>query len=242
MRETLFLLPGLLCDQIVWAHQLRVLGEDYAVRVPDFRAFDSIGAMADAVMAEAPDRFSVAGHSLGARVALEVISRAPERVRRLALLDTGTHPVQPGEPERRQVLVDLSHNSGMTALADVWLPPMVREGRLDTDPALRESLYAMVGRMTPAVHRNHTTALLGRPDAAPGLSAIRCPTLVGVGRDDRWSPPSQHEPVVAAIPGASYVVFEGSGHMAPMEVPEAVTDALAQWMAIPVAERPGETM
>lgn len=236
MRETLFLLPGLLCDEIVWAHQVKVLGRDYDVRVLDFRALDSIDAMADAVLAQGPPTFSLAGHSMGARVALEVIRREPDRVRRLALLDTGTHPVQPGEPARRQVLVDLSQNSGMRAMADAWLPPMVGEGRLEKNPALRDALYAMVDRMTPIVHSNHIRALLGRPDAAPGLPAIRCPVLVGVGRHDRWSPPSQHEPIVAAVPGARYMVFENSGHMAPMEVPEAVTNALVEWMAIPVPE------
>ncbi len=85
-------------------------------------------------------------------------------------------------------------------------------------------------------------ALLGRPDAAPHLGAIRCPVLVGVGRDDRWSPPVQHETIVAAIHGARYVVFEGSGHMAPMEVPEAVTQALRDWMAVPVSDTDGETI
>jgi len=242
LRETLFLLPGLLCDAVVWAHQMRVLGTEHDVRVPDFRMLDSIDAMADAVLEQAPARFSVAGHSMGARVALELVRRAPDRVRRLALLDTGIHPVRPGEAERRQDLIDLGRNDGMRALADAWLPPMVREGRLDSDPALRDTLYAMVERMTPTVHRNHIAALLRRPDAAPHLGAIRCPVLVGVGRDDRWSPPVQHETIVAAIHGARYVVFEGSGHMAPMEVPEAVTQALRDWMAVPVSDTDGETI
>ncbi|WP_242098597.1 alpha/beta hydrolase [Sphingomonas sp. CROZ-RG-20F-R02-07] len=242
MRETLFLLPGLLCDATIWAHQTRTLAADHDVRVPDFRMLDSIDAMADAVLAQAPERFSVAGHSMGARVALAVIARAPHRVRRLALLDTGVHPPSPTEAERRKALTDLSEQQGMRALADVWLPPMVGEGRLEADPALRAALYAMVERMTPAIHRNHIAALLGRPDAAAGLSAIRCPVLVGVGRDDRWSPPAQHEPIVAAIPGAHFVVFEGSGHMAPMEAPDAVAQALRDWMAIPVSDAgEGET-
>lgn len=242
MRDTLFLLPGLLCDAVVWAHQTHALDTEYDVRVPDFRALDSIEAMADAVLEQAPARFSVAGHSMGARVALELVRRVPDRVRRLALFDTGIHPVRPGEAERRQELINLGRNDGMRALADAWLPPMVREGRLNADPVLRDTLYSMVERMTPTVHRNHIAALLGRPDAMPHLGAIRCPVLVGVGRDDRWSPPAQHEMIVAAIPDARYVVFEGSGHMAPMEVPEAVTQALRDWMTVPVSRIDGETI
>ncbi|MEH3040467.1 MAG: alpha/beta hydrolase [Sphingomonas paucimobilis] len=231
-------MPGLLCDATVWTHQLRALGVDYDVRVPDLRMLASIDAMADALLAQAPARFSIAGHSMGARVALAVVARAPHRVRRLALLDTGVHPPNPAEAGRRKILTDLSEQQGMRALADAWLPPMVAEGRLAADPALAAALYAMVERMTPAIHRNHIAALLGRPDAAAGLSVIRCPVLIGVGCDDRWSPPAQHEPIVAAIPGARYVVFADSGHMAPMEAPDAVTQALREWMAIPVVRRP----
>jgi pimeloyl-ACP methyl ester carboxylesterase len=202
--------------------------------IPDLRHLDSIGAMARHVLAEAPASFSLAGHSMGARVALEMARLEGGRVERLALLDTGIHPVQPGEAQRRQVLIDLGETQGMAALADAWLPPMVEEGRFDRDPSLRMTLRAMVERMTPAVHRNHITALLGRPDPRPGLATIRCPVLVGVGRYDRWSPPSQHEDIVAALPGSPrFVIFEGSGHMAPLEAPEAVTQALLDWMATP---------
>jgi pimeloyl-ACP methyl ester carboxylesterase len=220
----------------VWAHQAEALGHRYEVMIPDLRHFDSIEAMARHVLAEAPARFSLVGHSMGARVALEVARLDGERVERLALLDTGIHPVQPGEAQRRQALIDLGERQGMAALADAWLPPMVKEGRLDRDPSLRMTLCAMVERMTPAVHRNHITALLGRPDPRPGLAMIRCPVLVGVGRYDRWSPPSQHEDMIAALPGdPRFVIFEESGHMAPLEAPEAVSQALLDWMATPTA-------
>jgi pimeloyl-ACP methyl ester carboxylesterase len=170
---------------------------------------------------------------MGARVALEMVRLKGERIKRLALLDTGIHPVQPGEAERRQILIDLGETQGMAALAGAWLPPMVQEGRLDRDAALRASLHAMVERMTPTVHHNHITALLNRPNARAALEMVRCPVLVGVGRHDRWSPPSQHEDIIAALPGAArYVIFEDSGHMAPLEAPEAVTRALEEWMAM----------
>ncbi|MFK4872390.1 alpha/beta fold hydrolase [Novosphingobium sp. ZW T3_23] len=234
MRETIILLPGLLCDASVWEHQVRHLGREYDVHVPDLRHFDTIAAMARHVLEEAPERFSLAGHSMGARVALEMVRMAADRIDRLALLDTGIHPVRDGEADRRQALIELGEREGMEALARVWLPPMVSKGRLDIDAALRERLHAMVQRMDARVHRNHINALLGRPDANAALAAVRCPVLVGVGSEDAWSPPAQHEEIVAALPGAVYQVFEGSGHMAPMESPEAVTEALKQWMALPL--------
>lgn len=123
----------------------------------------------------------------------------------------------------------------MRAMADRWLPPMVKDGALDTDAQLRERLYAMVERMTPEVHRRQIGALLDRPDAREHLHAIICPVLIGVGDQDRWSPPAQHEEIAAAIPHAHYVIFPDSGHMAPIENPQAVTAPLEQGMREPVA-------
>ncbi len=227
--QTLYLVPGLLCDAAAWQPQVDALSGRFDVRVPDLTGFDSIAAMAAAILADAPPRFSLAGHSMGARVALEIVRVAPERVERLALLDTGVHPVGEGEPAKRRVLTELSRTEGMTALAEAWLPPMVAPGNFEG--ALRATLFAMVERMSPAIHRNHIAALLGRPDAAPGLARIAVPVLVGVGALDAWSPPAQNRAIADAITGAQFVVFDGAGHMAPLEAPEAVNAALAGWMA-----------
>lgn len=235
-RSTVYLLPGLLCDASVWTHQHAALAVEHEVVIPDFTGFSSIGDMAQSVLDSAPSRFSIAGHSMGARVAIEVVRRAPERVERLALLDTGAHPPRPGEPAQRQILVDIAFNEGMKALADHWLPPMVHADRV-ADAALMEGLRAMVLRMSPDIYRRQVTALLGRPDAFPSLRSVACPTLVGVGRQDRWSPPDQHEAIVEAIPHARYVIFEDSGHMSLVEAPEAVTAALLDWMAMPADRR-----
>lgn len=233
-RETVILVPGLLCDADVWTHQIAALSPHYEVIVPDLTRHDSLPAMAAHILEGAPERFSIIGHSMGGRVTLEAFRLAPERVARIGLLDTGVHPAPPEELPKRQAMLDISAGQGMTALADAWLPPMVRSGLLDADPALRRALYAMIERMTPAIHRQQITALINRPDAAPLLSQIACPALVGVGELDLWSPPDQHAPIAEAIAGATMVIFDGAGHMAPMEAPEAVNSALLEWMARPV--------
>jgi pimeloyl-ACP methyl ester carboxylesterase len=235
-RETVILVPGLLCDADVWTDQIAALSPLYEVIVPDLTRHDSLQGMAAHVLDGAPERFSIIGHSMGGRVTLEVFRLAPDRVARIGLLDTGVHPAPPEELPKRQAMLDISAGQGMTALADAWLPPMVRPGLLDTDPALRTKLYAMIERMTPAIHRQQITALINRPDATPLLSQITCPALVGVGELDQWSPPEQHVPIAEAIAGAAMVVFEGAGHMAPMEAPDAVNAALLEWMARPVGE------
>lgn len=231
-RPVLYLLPGLLCDATVWARQSRALASMYEVVVPSFRGLDSIAAMARSVLRKAPSRFSLAGHSMGARVALEISRTAGHRLDRLALFNTGLHPARPGESAARQALVDLAHTSGMRALAACWLPPMVAPNRA-TDRALMAPLEAMVERHTPADFERQVRALLHRPDARESLSLINCPTTVAVGRLDGWSPIPQHEAIVAQIADAELEIIEDSGHMSPVEQPQAVLDVLERWLERP---------
>ncbi|MDP3737664.1 MAG: alpha/beta fold hydrolase [Hyphomonadaceae bacterium] len=226
----LVLLPGLLCDATVWRAQADGLSDIALPIVVDYGARDSLTAMAECALDSAPKRFALAGHSMGARVALEVMRIAPERVEHLALLDTGIHTLRPGETEKRMQLVELAYREGMAALCDAWLPPMVHPDRVQ-DSALMQPLREMVTRFTPERHEAQIRALLNRPDPAPLLSAITCPTLVGVGRQDAWSPPAQHEAIAQAVPGANLIVFEHAGHFAPCEAPDQVTTAMRAWLS-----------
>jgi pimeloyl-ACP methyl ester carboxylesterase len=230
-------LPGLLCDASVFTAQVEALRPYADVVVADFSRQDSLVEMARAALTLREGPIVAIGHSMGARAALEMVRLAPERIVRLALLDTGVHPRRDGEEANRQGLVDLADREGMAALAESWLPPMVHEAHTG-DADLMEPLKAMVMRATPDQHRRQIRALLDRPDARPLLPAITCPTLVMVGRQDRWSPLAQHEEIAALIPNATLVVIEDSGHMAPVEQPEAVTRALLAWLGLVPAMQP----
>lgn len=228
-RMTVVMLPGLLCDASIFAAQTAALSSVAEVVVADFSRQDALEDMARAALSLRRGPLVVIGHSMGARVAFEMVRQAPERIARLALLDTGAHPRREGEEASRQVLVDLAFREGMTALAARWLPPMVAPERAG-DAALMQGLTAMVLRATPEQHDRQIRALLGRPDAAPLLPTITCPTLVLVGAQDRWSPPEQNRAIADAIPGARFAVIEGAGHMLPVEQPEAVNRALLDWL------------
>lgn len=238
MTPTLMLLPGLNCDAAVWAPQVAALkGRAHCV-VPAWGLRDSLTAMAQLVLDEAPtERFFVAGHSMGGRVALEVMRLAPQRVERLALLSTGTHPLaagETGEKEKagRMALLKIAREQGMRAMAQEWAKGMVHPDRIG-GPIFDEVL-AMFDRGSAAQYAAQIHALLNRPDAAPLLPGITCPTLVLTGRQDAWSGPAQHEAMAAAIPRAQLVIVEDSGHMCTMEQPQAVSAALAAWMQRPV--------
>jgi pimeloyl-ACP methyl ester carboxylesterase len=224
------LVPGLLCDRYIWQDQVASLAASHQVIVPELEGLDSIPAMASAALSLAPARFALAGHSLGGRIALEILRQAPRRVTRLALLDTGVHAATPDEPARRLALLTLADTQGMRAVARAWLPPMVHPARL-ADRAFMAPLEAMIERRSPATFHNQIRALLGRPDATPVLATIRCPTLVLCGREDGWSPLVQHEAMASGIAGATLEVVEECGHMAPVERPAAVTRGLQRWLS-----------
>lgn len=230
MRHTLFLLPGLLCDERVWQHQLEHLSDLVDVRVANFRDMDSFDTMAGAVLAEAPDRFYLAGHSMGGRVAMQILNTVPERVIKLALMDTGIHPPRPGEQEKRQVLIDLALQKGMQELARAWGMPMVHPDR-HQDTAFMQALFDMVESNTVESYQKQIHALLSRPDARPFLTKAPKGSLVLCGREDNWAPPSQHEAIAQALPDKPKVVLiEHSGHMSTMEQPQAVTRAMREWL------------
>jgi pimeloyl-ACP methyl ester carboxylesterase len=232
MRPIIYLLPGLLSDAAVWRTQAQYLSETHEVRAPHFFGYDSIPAMARGVLAGAPKQFALAGHSMGGRVAIEIMRMAPERVERLALLNTGIHAVREGEAAKRQVLIDLAMAEGMEALAARWAPPMVAPNRV-ADTALMEEIAAMVCRATPEIFRRQIRALLNRPVVADVLGAIDCPTCVIGARHDGWSPLSQHEEIASLIPGAKLLCIEDCGHFSPLERPDAVSSVLVAWFARP---------
>lgn len=233
----LLLLPGLLCDRTIWAEQLEAFAR-YKATVADYGDARTIQDMARRALASAPAQFSLAGHSMGARVALEILRLAPDRVERLALFGTGVHTVRAGEAEKRYALRDLGRREGMDALIAAWLPPMVQASRR-CDRSLMDPLRAMCLRAGLASYEAQIEALLNRPDPGPTLKMIACPTLIGVGDQDEWSPVEQHREIAAAIPGSRLVVIENSGHMAPIEAPDQVNRALQQWLDLPYQRKDG---
>jgi pimeloyl-ACP methyl ester carboxylesterase len=226
---TLVLLPGLMCDDRIFHNQTAAFADTIAV--PGYDLDDDLRSMALRVLDLAPPCFALLGHSMGARVALEIVRAAPDRVERLVLVSTGVHGVRPGEADKRYALRDIGRDKGMAALVDAWLPPMVAPANR-ADEALMESLGAMCVDAGLDVYEAQIAALLARPELNSLLPTIACPTLVATGSQDIWSPPEQHRMIAAAIPNATLCVIEGAGHMLPAEKPAALNRAIAQWLGL----------
>lgn len=229
--EPLLMLPGLICDSRIFAAQFAAFPQ--AVPAADYGDADDLGDMAEQVLAHAPDRFALLGHSMGGRVALEIVRRAPGRVARLALVSTGVHAPTPEEAPKRHALRDLGRTQGMAALVDSWLPPMVAPSRRDDAPFLAPLREMCLDAGLPRFEAQ-IAALLARPEVESLLPRLTCPVLLAVGSEDRWSPPEQHESMAALIPGAQLIVIAGAGHMLPVEAPGLLNHAIADWLHRPV--------
>jgi pimeloyl-ACP methyl ester carboxylesterase len=217
----------------VWAHARGPLSARAPVIIPDYGLLDSIGAMADEVLREAPPRFALAGHSMGGRIAFEIMRRAPDRVGALAILDTGVAPLAAGEAGEREAagrheLLAIARERGMAAMAARWVQGMVWAPRLN-DHALIQGVIDMFARRSADMFGAQIRALLGRPDASGLLGAIRCRTLVLCGQQDGWAPAARHVDMAQKIPGARLVLVPDCGHMCTLERPEEVTRALLEW-------------
>lgn len=222
----IILIPGLMNDGWVWRHQIGALSRFGAVTVAHNDGCDTLGAMAARIVKHTSGPLAVVGHSMGGRVALEVVEQAPDRIAALALLDTGAGAdVTDKERIGRLALVDIARSEGMGAVCDRWLPPMLGQAKRD-DKALIGGIRAMLERCSPEDFARQQAALLARPDRTPLLSAITAPTLVATGEEDEWASPAQHQAIADAIPGATMAVVPGSGHMLPVEAPAALTDLL----------------
>ena len=231
LPEDLLILPGLMCDAGMFAATLAVFPQARAID-DHYAGADDIGAMAEHVLAAAPARFALIGHSMGARVALEVAARAPDRVTRLMLADTGVHGVRDGEAGSRHALRDLGRREGFDRLVDTWLPPMLGEAAR-ADANLMAWLRAMCLRAGQGVFEAQTEALLHRPDTDAALQALACPVAVVVGAEDQWSSVAQHQAFAARIAGAALHVIPGAGHMAPAEKPEDFNTLIREWLDVP---------
>jgi pimeloyl-ACP methyl ester carboxylesterase len=229
MALPIVLVPGLLATARLYARQIPALWRLGPVTVADHSRDDSMIAIARRILADAPPRFALAGLSMGGYVAFEIVRQAPERVARLALLDTSARPDAPETSERRRRQIALAQQGGLRHVADMQFPLLVHHARLD-DEELQALVRLMADEIGAAAFVRQQTAIIGRADSRPDLATIACPTLVVVGDGDELIAPENSIEIADGIPGARLVTVAECGHLSTLERPEEVTEALMEWL------------
>ena len=229
-KPSLVLVPGLLCDAALWRGQVEDLADIAQLWVADVTRDDSMTAMARRVLAEAPaGRFALAGLSMGGYVAQAIMREAPERVERLALLDTSAMADTPEQTARRRGLIDLAEKGDFKGVTPRLLPLFVHPDRLSDKP-LTDAVMAMTERVGKDAFLRQQRSIMGRLDNRPNLPQVDCPALVLCGRQDQMTPLAWSEEIAALIPGARLEIIEHCGHLTTMERPWETSVALRQWL------------
>lgn len=226
--EPVVFLPGLLCDQALWRRQVDALADVSAPLVADLTLDDTVEAMARRTLAVAPPRFSLVSLSMGGYVAFEIMRQAPERVRRLALIDTSARGDTPTRTAQREAgLASLRHGA-FVGITRKLLGDLVDARHVDDHVAAE--MKAMALRVGKQAFLRQQHAIMRRPDSTALLPAIDVDTLIVVGAADRVTPPDHAREMHAAIPRSTLHVIPGCGHMPALEEPEQVSALIRAWL------------
>lgn len=233
-QPLLLMLPGMVCGAASWQQQHQALSAHVDVVIADYQRCSHVTLMARRQLEDHHGPLLLAGHSMGGRVALEMIRLAPERVIGLCLIATESR-ARPdderglAEDDSRQRLYRLAAEKGMAAMAEAWIPALIGPREVN-NASLRATLINMISDHDPETLARHINAGKTRPNSYDLLSKIKCPTLIIAGEYDAIRPPPVLQEMHHAIGNSSFLMIEGCGHMPMMEAPEVVNQAMLEWL------------
>jgi pimeloyl-ACP methyl ester carboxylesterase len=223
------LIPGLLASARMYARQVPQLWRAGPVMIADHTRDDSMSGIARRIFSAAPARFALVGLSMGGYIAFEMLRQGPERIAKVALLDTSARADAPEQSAMRRAQMTLASQGRLAEVVEQQFPRLVHRARR-ADAALREVFTLMAEEVGAAGFVRQQTAIIGRSDSRPMLGGIRCPALVVVGEGDELTPPEHAAEIAAGIPGARLTTVPQCGHMSTLEQPDEVTRALLEWL------------
>lgn len=229
-KQHLLLVPGTLCDRLLWSAQIEALSPYADISVPDHTRHNSMSGIAKDILAQAPPRFSVAGLSMGGFIIFELWRQAPDRIQRIALLNTNARPADPGfELAICEQLMEQARAEGVAAVAETLIPHFLSPP-CQNNEAMRQIVFAMAEATGVENMHNQMQACMKRPDSRPDLPRVSAPTLIISGLEDLLTPPEQHEEMADLLPNASFEIIDDCGHLSTIEQPNAVNALLQDWI------------
>ena len=226
----LILVPGLLCSARLYAPQIAALWPHGSMTVVDHRRDSEVAAIAARILADAPPRFALAGLSMGGYIAFAMLRQAPDRIAKLALLDTSARPDTAEQSAGREKFISMAEAGKLNDIVEALTPRFLHSNH-HSNETLKRVVRDMAADTGPEAFVRQQRAIMSRPDSRPLLASIRCPTLVVVGDGDELTPPELAREICTGIFGARLVVVPECGHLSTLEKPDAVNAALAEWLS-----------
>jgi pimeloyl-ACP methyl ester carboxylesterase len=222
--------PGLMCTGRIYQHQVEHLGQRHTVLLANHWSAPSMKEIAASILSVAPERFALAGTSMGGYVAFEIMRQAPGRVARLVLMSTSARPDTPEKSDGRRKQVASARLSGMRPGTKALYPMLVHPARHEDLPLL-SVFFEMAEQLGVEAFAGQIDAIIGREDSRPLLSSIKVPTLVVSGADDTLIPPENSREIAGGIAGSRLETVPHCGHMGMLERPETYTKLLGEFLA-----------
>ncbi|MBI37480.1 MAG: alpha/beta hydrolase [Alphaproteobacteria bacterium] len=227
-NQHLLLVPGLICDDEIWAYSRKHLADIAKISILPMNEAVTMQSLAAAVLKSGPKEFAIAGFSMGGYVALEVLRQAPERVTRIALLDTSSRVDSQEKIESRNIAISDCEEGRFGYLLDRFVPQLL------TPENFKGSLGARVRnmgeRVGPKLFADRHRAMLTRVDSRKILQNTDIPVRAIVGRNDALSSVEEHEEIAGLAPRGRLSLIEDCAHMPPFETPQATTALLRDWL------------
>lgn len=233
----ILLVPGLAGSPRIYAPLVPALWRYGPVSVPNHIRDDHMDAIARRILAEAPPRFALAGHSMGGYIAFEIMRQAPDRVAKLALINTQARPDTLEATARRRSQIARAQAGEYHAVLDDLFAGFVHPSRLE-DASLRKLVHEMGDDIGADAFVRQQSAIISRPDSRPTLAAIRCPALVLTGDEDNTIPNSLSKEMAGGIHAAELRILAHCGHLPQVEQPQATAEALVEWLSNSVVSMP----
>lgn len=226
----LLLLPGMMCDARLFAPQIASLSAQFPIMTAPLNDGRTVAELADQVLQQAPPVFALCGLSMGGIVAMEIVRMAPQRVRKLALLDTNPLAEQPEKAAAREPQIQAVRNGELrSVMRDEMKPHYLCDG--PERQRILDLCMEMAEKLGPGIFEDQSRALQTRPDQTDTLANVSVPTLVLCGEEDALCPVERHQLMHGLISNSTLTVVANAGHLPTLEQPEATTQAIRDWLS-----------
>lgn len=231
MLTPLVLLPGMMCDARLFTPLIEAVSCQRAVACYPLIAHNTIEGLAADVLAHAPAKFALAGLSMGGIVAMEMMRQAPERIERLALIDTN-HLAESAEKAAARLPQIESVRRGRlwNVMRDEMKPNYLTDG--PERGRILDLCMKMAMDLGDDVFIKQSEALKARDDYTDVLKQVNVPTLVMCGEDDELCTPERHRQIQALVAESELVIVKQAGHLVVQEQAVSSADAIQRWLLL----------
>ena len=225
----LVMIPGMMCDERIFAPQIEELVPKRSVHVADISKHDNISDLAADVLSHAPPKFCLVGHSMGGIVAMEICAQDPKRIEKLVLMDTNPlAELEEVKLKREPQISDALSGKLVDVIRDEMKPNYLASS--ENQDIILNICMEMALSLGPKVFINQSRALQTRADQQSNIQSINIPVLIMCGSEDKLCTVERHEMMHNMISNSELKIINNAGHMPTLEQPSETTEVLKEWL------------